>query len=52
MDKERVQEIFSALQALGIKGKVAIMEQDSRSVVYVDGQQFGVWDHVRQTFVD
>ena len=52
MDKERVQEIYAALRALGIKGRVAIMEQAGRSVVYVDGQQFGIWDHERKTFVD
>ena len=54
MEKDRVKNIFSALRALGVKdlSRVVIVELAGRSVVYIDGQRFGIFDHERKTFVD
>lgn len=44
--------IVRALTALGVAGKVRIIEQDGRAVVYVDGRYFGIFDFGKNTFVD
>ena len=44
--------IIRALTALGVAGKVRIVEQDGRAVVYVDGKYFGIFDYQKNTFVD
>lgn len=54
MAEDRVKNIYKALRLLGVKNlsNVAIIEKSGRSVVYVDGERFGIYDHERKTFVD
>ena len=54
MAEERVKNIYAALRALGVKnlGRVVIVERAGRSVVYIDGERFGIYDHEKKTFVD
>lgn len=48
-----VKELNTALEALGVKGKVeAFVLCTGRIMVYVNDEYFGIWDIKRKTFVD
>lgn len=48
-----MNEIMKALKILGVTGHVTTKRiDDDRIAVYIDGGYFGVWDIIRQTFVD
>ena len=50
---KHMKEIIKALRALGIGGTVTTSYISlNRYAVYVDDKYFGIWDTMRQTFVD
>ena len=51
---EQEKAIHEALKSLGIKdfARLEIEDIKGRAVVCIGGEQFGVWDYERQTFVD
>lgn len=53
-ESEKQENIFKSLKNLGIKNfdKVVTEEKAGRSVVYIGGEYFGIYDHERKTFVD
>jgi copper chaperone CopZ len=53
MEVDMLKEIKKALRKLGVKGQVTTVRYDSFTVtVYVDGKKFGLWDTVKNTFVE
>ncbi|MGN0692246.1 MAG: hypothetical protein ACI4K7_07860 [Oscillospiraceae bacterium] len=49
------KQIHTALKALGVKGKFSVRKiagDTSRLAVTVNGRSFGIFDTVRNTFVD
>ncbi len=53
-ESQKQAEIIKSLKKLGIKifDKVVTEEKAGRSVVYIGGEYFGIYDHERKTFVD
>lgn len=54
MDKH-TEQVHTALKTLGVKGKFSAREiagDTSRLAVTVNGRSFGIFDTVRNTFVD
>ncbi|MCI5752084.1 MAG: hypothetical protein MR038_06325 [Oscillospiraceae bacterium] len=55
MDKH-TEQVHTALKALGVNGKFSAREiiagDTSRLVVNVNGRSFGIFDTIRNTFVD
>jgi len=50
---ERRRAIISALRALGVSGDVSVKRCSYFvSEIYVNGEFFGLWDLVKQTFVE
>ncbi len=48
-----MEKIRAALKALGIKGKISIEEVGYRRYgLWVNGEEFGIFDLDRNTFVD
>jgi hypothetical protein len=53
MSQEQSNTIRNALRALGIsRGHVLVEQHYGRGIVYVNGEQFGIWDFSRACFVD
>jgi hypothetical protein len=53
MSAEQNNTIRDALRALGVAhGRVLVEQHYGRAVVYLDGEQFGIWDFSRACFVD
>lgn len=51
--EKRMKEIMKALRGLGAGGIVTTKHiTTGRFAVYLDGEYFGIWDTIRQTFVD
>ena len=53
IDRRKEKYMKEALKKLGVKGHITTkwITKD-RIAVYVDNEYFGIWDTVRQTFVD
>ena len=53
---EKITAIRTALKALGVgrKGDKVSVEnnRDTRSIVFINGKYFGIYDFIRRTFVD
>jgi hypothetical protein len=51
---KKVEKLLTALVKFGFteKDEVRIREVDERIEVTINGEYYGVWDTVRQTFVD
>ncbi len=56
LDEKRSKQIEEALHLLGIEAICVEYEPEDhygeRASIYVDGEHFGIYDFVRETFVD
>lgn len=53
LEYRNMGEIRKALKSLGIKGDVTTRWiTEDRIAVYINNEEFGIWDTVRKTFVD
>lgn len=50
---DRNSEVIDALVKLGVRGSIKVTVLDpNRSIIKVNGEQFGIYDFVKHTFID
>jgi hypothetical protein len=54
MNEAKKSALKRGLKALGAQGKYRVyrLQGDHRAIVVLGGKYFGIWDSLRETFVD